>query len=440
MHGYKVIGSGSPAAWHSVLPEIFRGYCARPEHPSLGLAYVFNDKKAELIAPARWEYFRFDGMDDDVEVLLKGRLMSVGGERGYPSRAILRPEENAPAIIRFKRLLYLNGSPFHAFQAWLQGQESMNPWQHWRHGIFWLDEMAAFLKKLLARFEMLDSATRQLFPSTGRNCVVFRHDLDYSRDTSYLEAEEKIGLPGVYAVLRDGNTRFWVDELRKYPTHESAFHYNTGRYSRFGNWVRRRLGLRQSQMKVSRKDVAGRGLYGQVRWAREKGIGIRTLHRHLSFVCYPEFVDAIDFVLDQETDVLGSSSMFSGEFLRWGAEKMDGANATYEPGNGYWFPFRLAHAGENGRILRGWESSSLMEPEPELVEQMLDYDIPSLPQKVITLNFHPAHANKPNFYRDGSLKAFKRVLEIIRSRRDVKVETLASIYNKLNSKVAETEA
>jgi len=130
--------------------------------------------------------------------------------------------------------------------------------------------------------------------------------------------------------------------------------------------------------------------------------------------------------------------------LRWGIDRADGGDGTYADFPDalfpFWFPYRLAHAGDGGRLLRGWESASLMEPEPELVEQMLDYDIPGLPQKVITVNFHPAHANKPNFYRDGSLKAFKRVLEIIRSRRDVKVETLASIYNKLNYKVTETEA
>ena len=117
----------------------------------------------------------------------------------------------------------------------------------------------------------------------------------------------------------------------------------------------------------------------QVRWAKNKGIGINTLHRHDPFIIYPELVDALDTVYNNEIDVLGSNSFFRGQVLRWGVDYSDGIRGNYgdapSPQFPYWFPFRLAHSGHGGRLLKGWETTSMMEIEPGLLEQMIDYNI-----------------------------------------------------------------
>ena len=114
---------------------------------------------------------------------------------------------------------------------------------------------------------------------------------------------------------------------------------------------------------------------------------------------------------------------------------MDGMRGTLsdftDPLFTYWFPFRLAHAGDGGRMLRGWESTSLMEVEPALVEQMLSHNIPDLPQKVIVLNYHPAHVNTSTFTQGGCINWFREALDLCRQYK-VEVKTLAEVYRSTN--------
>ena len=82
----------------------------------------------------------------------------------------------------------------------------------------------------------------------------------------------------------------------------------------------------------------------------------------------------------------------------------------------YWFPFRLAHAGDGGRMLRGWESTCMMECEPDLVWQLLDHDVPDLTQRVIVLNYHPAHANGKTFSAEGCKGWFSEIVAELQKR------------------------
>ena len=436
LSGYKVVGSGSPEVWVSAMPELFSGSSAACENPYAGLAYGFSDASPEIVAPSRWDFFCFD-RTPDMDVHQEGNILSIQGERQTPSRALLLEQKNAPALIRYRNFIYLNGSPFHAFQAWLQGQEDLAPWLNWRNRLFWLDEQVASLRNLLVKYGLLPKQTQPLLaPDLGETCVVLRHDLDYSKDVSYLNAEDRGNIPGVHAILRDADTKFWTTTLKQYPKHESAFHYNTAHYSRPYNWLLRKMGKPQSSYKPNKKEVVGKGLYKQVQWAKKNAIGISTLHRHLSFTIYPEYIDALDYVFEKEPDVMGASSMFRSQVLRWGIDRVNGGNGTYadfpDAQFPYWFPFKLAHAGYGGKLLKGWESASIMEAEPELIGQMLDYKIAGLPQMCFTFNFHPAHANLSTFYKDGSLDSYEKVLSII-SESEVSVITLKNIYKELNS-------
>jgi hypothetical protein len=149
-------------------------------------------------------------------------------------------------------------------------------------------------------------------------------------------------------------------------------------------------------------------------------------------------VDGLDAVVASEPTVLGGSSLFRGQVLRWGRVRLDGRTATVGdwPDSQFplWFPFRVAHAADGGRALRCWESTSLMEPEPELVASLLGCRTPHLRQRVVTVGFHPAHANGSTFAKSGSRESFLRLLEEL-GRSGVNFLTLRSVYELANSSV-----
>jgi hypothetical protein len=432
--GGRVLASGCPEAWRFAFPKDIFLESARLDNPYSALAWLQEGSAPELVAPPQWTYLRVQ-TNKSVSIECRGKLAAISGERQTPKRALISPLEDAPAILSSGNLIYFNGNPFAALQAWLQGQENLEPWLAWRHRFFWLDELSAFLYKNLQRYKLLPEEGNGI-PGLAKTTVVFKHDLDYSRDTAYLNMETQAELSGVHSILKDSNTKFWINVLKANPGHESALHYNTGRYSRVLEAVcSKLLGLPKRSIRPDRKAIEGKGLLNQVKWAKDKGIGIKTLHRHLSIIIYPELIDALDTVYRSEREVLGSNSFFRGQVLRWGTDRVDGMRGTLadfpDPQFPYWFPFRLAHAGHGGRLLRGWESTSVMEVEPGMVEQMLDYNIPGLPQKVLILNYHPAHANRSTFAKEGCADWFRDILGLCKNK-GVQVRTLSEVYKVLN--------
>ena len=432
--GGKVLASGCPEAWCFVFPDNTFIESARLDNPYAALAWIQVEEKPELIAPPNWTYLRIKTNKVNT-IECEGKLAAISGERQTPERALIEPLENVPAILHAGNFHYFNGNPFASLQSWIQGQEDLVPWLAWRHRIFWLDEFTAFLCKTLRKYRLLPEAVKNI-PGLAKTTVVFKHDLDFSRNTTYLDMKNQAGLSGVYPILKDSNTKFWVNTLKSFPTHESAFHYNTGHYSRVIEAFRSRiLGFPKRSYSPYKNAIKGNGLLKQVRWAKRKGVGVETLHRHLFFIFYPELIDAFDTVYRNEKNVLGGNSFFYGLTLRWGINILDGMRATIsdftDPLFPYWFPFRLAHAGDRGRMLKGWESTSLMEAEPALVEQMLDYNIPGLSQRVITLNFHPAHARKSTFVKGGCVNWFREIIELCNTK-NIEVRSLADIYKTLN--------
>jgi len=368
----------------------------------------------------------------NTEAAAYGQLFMIHGERQTPERALKTPLA-APVLWTKGNFCYLNGNIFAGFQAWLQGQSDLSPWLNWRQRLFWLDEWVGELGKLLENLQLLPARPTGL-PQLGRITIIFRHDVDSSKDTSYLELEEQTGTPATYAILKDRNTRFWIKRLAEPPFIEGAFHYNTAKEGRLLNRLRSYLGG-GAAYRPARAAIVEKGLWRQVQWAKKNRIGIRTLHRHASFLIYPEWIDAMDYVFQREPGVLGSSSLFRSNLLRWGTDRVDGVTGTlvHSPDVQFplWFPFKLAHAGDHGRPLRGWESTHLVEPEPDLLSEMLGYALRSpLPRFVFTLGFHPAHANRPTFTHGGGILWVKQVMEMIR-KYGCAVSSLGDLYEEI---------
>jgi hypothetical protein len=434
--------TGDPQSCSAVIDSAAQWEQVYVEHPYSGVAYIADRRTPALIAPSGWSFTRVQRTGEGVTRL--GVIATVGGERQTPHRATLTPAHEAPAILMRRKACFLNATPFAAFQAWLQGQEDLLPWLAWRHRLLWLDEWVSEVADLLSSIGVLDlTASRPGIEGVGDRTVVFRHDVDHSRDTAYLDEEERRDLPATHAILLDRSTKFWVNRVASGRHQESAFHYNTGRR----DWIMAGLSkIRGRQADTLRPDVAavaGTGLLRQVRRAKTAGIGIATIHRHLAFLPYPEWVDALDALLASEPTVLGGSSLFRAQVLRWGRLWLDGRTATVGdwPDSQFplWLPFRIANAADGGRALRCWESTSLMEPEPELVASLLGSRTPHLRQRVVTVGFHPAHANGSTFAKKGSRESFVRLLDDLRGS-DVNILTLRSVYELANRSVSETAA
>ena len=116
--GGIVIASGEPSAWAIVLPELFGGRGWRGVDLRTAIGYRVAGR-AELMAPPRWPVMTFDALPSEAHAV--GEVVLVSGERQTPSRALLTTPPNAPAVVRWRNLVFLNAAPFHALQAWLQG-------------------------------------------------------------------------------------------------------------------------------------------------------------------------------------------------------------------------------------------------------------------------------------------------------------------------------
>ncbi|HUK60474.1 MAG TPA: hypothetical protein VLV50_14690 [Stellaceae bacterium] len=433
--GNWIIAAGTPSAF-PLLPA--GAEVRRSPYPYAALAYRLAGR-TEIMAPPAGEFARWQGPAGE------GELVALGGERQSPERALALPLA-APAIVASERFLYLNANPFAAFQSWLQGQSDLGPWLGWRPRLHWLDEhVAALWRMLLRHVPPLANLQRPGVPGLGATTVVLRHDLDYSRDTTYLDLALARRMPASYAVLRDRNRRFWTRRLARAEGIECCFHYNTmdrtaELASELGRRARRFIGHQAPPpaLKPGLGDIVGAGLRRQVTKARAAGIGIATLHRHGAFLVYPEWIDALDATLAEFPDILGSSSLFRGIVLRWGARRVDGGGGTLfdfpEAGFPLWFPFKLARA-DSGLALRGWESTHIAESEPGLVAQLLYHRIPELPQRVVTLSYHPYHAARPTFCALGSRAWFAEILDLIAERK-IEALALAEVYARVERAAA----
>lgn len=267
----------------------------------------------------------------------------------------------------------------------------------------------------------LNKLPRPGITGLGPRNIVLRHDVDSSRNTSYLETENQAGIAASHAILLDNNTNFWVNALKKHKEHECCFHYNSSKPHSFMTRVREKLLTRSINYEPGFKQLSPAGLLKQVRKAQHQGISCNTILRHATFALYPEHIECLDILAKNVPEFLGGNNYFSGQWSLWGAywpisdtaNEMDWHSAMCP----YWFPFRPVHAGDKGRLLDVWESSCAMEYEPHLVDAMLRHTIKELPQRVITLNYHPFHANHDTFAKSGSLYEFKEIISLITQQK-----------------------
>jgi hypothetical protein len=382
-----------------------------------------------LLAPPSTSVFAVDGSLGQWSAL--GQIYAVAGERQTPKRALIKVIDGAPLALRRGRTVVLNADPFAAYQAWLQGHDDLSPWLCWHDRLMWIDAQAISLARLLDDIfpEVLASIPRISFRNLPDKVAVLRHDLDSSRDTSFLDDELAAEVPATHAILDDRNSSFWIGKLAEHVHHEAAFHYDTARRASLLDRLRAKTSsMLPVPIRASGRRIGGGGLERQLRRIMSKGLRPPTLLRHLSFIYYPEWIDALDYAFERY-GISGGSSFFRGRVLRFG-EHPDGPSVgtCYPPDVQFpvWFPFRAYHAGKD-RLSMAFEGTSLIEPEPELVHQLLETPWSRPLKRVVTICFHPAHAHSDTITPGGTRQWLRAVIQAGK-RHSWPFRSLASVY------------
>ena len=335
-----------------------------------------------------------------------------------------------PAVVATGRTLYFPFPFFGYVGAALQAHVCVEPIRGLlgSDGLFYIDRLAAWCFDVLTSHAPSPCWSVRLTP-WGRHpsALVFRHDTDHSRDPSYLDYEAAERVPATYAVLLDDNRDSWLARLAPHRFLEGSFHYRTNREGRL-----MRLLYRPAGYLPDRRAITGRGLVRQARAARRAGIPIATVHRHAPFFYYPESVDALGALYTAFPDAIGSGSMFRWTMYRFSGAEDSQSYAVLHPDTSvpFWFPFKLVVAAvERHEILSGWESTHLLEPDPNLLERLFFHADAQI-GGAYTLGYHPAHARRSTFVAGGNFPWFVWCVEEAR-RRGWWITTCADLYRRV---------
>ncbi len=410
--------------------------------------FALSTKNQTLpICPAKWPIFRttstlssrWRGSGLLVEIFGNRIDHAVALRRSVP-QGVSAIYASKPDPLSGRSICCINGRIFAAFQSWLQGQEDLAPWLGWANRLCWLDDYVEFIFGEL--FSSSPALKNLMADKIGHDTTVtLRHDNDDSIDFGFMEIEKASGSPATYAVLDDHNSDIWVKKLSSDPLFETALHYSTivPKYD-LPELLRKiidRIGLYGliNGTKISAEAIGRGRLRKQLLKAKKHGINMKTIHRHFAYLPYPEYIDALDSVFNPSFGVIGAMSLFRAQIFRWGSKSLDGesSNTVSWPDVQipYWYPFRIAHAADRGRILPGWEASLMLEPEPELVNQVLESRYCYIKLRHINFGYHPFNANGSDFLHKAPKESVHDVIEICRLRK-VKIKRYDNFIEELN--------
>ena len=372
----------------------------RPQRSYNSIGFEYGGRATPL-QPPNWGSFVLKSGEDSRS--FSGILFEIAGDRLSPQNSLKLQIPNsffvAQTEISGAKVYYVNGLVFSALQSWLQGQEDLTPWLGWNSRQHWLDDYVDLLMEAMNRY-IFDGVQFERFQLPNARSICLRHDNDDSVDFSFLELEAQSRVSATYALLIDDLLPQWQSMAKRYPNHEYALHFTTiapkFRLNKYVKHFAFKTPLRRYLDQYVKGDaVIGRGgLVRQVRNAIAAGVSVRTLHRHFSYLPYPEFIDALQGVYSQNLGVLGSSSFFRGQLYRWGGSELDGVYSTVgqwpDSTCPFWMPFRVADAARRGQFLPGWENTLLMELESEFADQILKTGHRNLQNKFVMFCYHPA--------------------------------------------------
>jgi len=314
----------------------------------------------------------------------------------------------------------------------LQGHidiEEMRPYLK-QKADFFIEELILYIEKILKSYGCKSMWDTRLRIWGGYDHVfVLRHDVDHSRDLSYLEYEKKHAIPATYSILKDKNWKFWLAKTQGIPCFERAYHFSTNKEG-----VIKKC-LHPHEFIEDPKAVLGKGLALQIENTQKKfRIPFKTLQRHGPFFYYPEFIASLDHVFEKFPHLLGSGTLFRYTCFRYhSSETLFKKYVVPEPhvSVSFWFPFKMTISTVDGqRLLRGWESPHFVEPDDVMIEHVFENST-RVENGVYTFGFHPAHAQRATFREEGNFPLYLRSIKKARER-GWWFANLEMVYHRLN--------
>jgi hypothetical protein len=318
------------------------------------------------------------------------------------------------AIVQTSRTLFIANQVLEYLGGAIQAQFDVDEVRGWYYPTHYLDTLGYLLRELLLPFCLRELAETQLRSfGTYEGALVLRHDTDVvpgeAVDHSMLDYEIEHQIPATYVVLdpevspehtTPAASQTWIDEARRSNLIEIGLH-NDGYAG-------------DPPTYVAGTAMCEHFLEGD----RRLGITSATAGRHYGFHLHPETLDAMEYLYDHNPALLGLCSFSVLQVIEYGKRNPDvfwlGRAITYSTRfrtpewtsgavSGWWFPFHVVIATtDRYRVLRGWDSTKESDSDFARTDELLAgqnakncQQLSRLPNPVITVQYHPQHAQDP---------------------------------------------
>jgi hypothetical protein len=287
-------------------------------------------------------------------------------------------------IVATDRTIYIANQLFEFLGAVIQAHVNVEDIRLWNNPTHWGDTLAYFVHEILRTRAPHRLWQTRLQPfGTYDGALQLRHDTDHeasdSIDLSMLEYQVQNAVPASYYVMdpkycttrcTDLGTRIWLNELARYNFIEVAQH-NDSVDGDPPRWI------------------VGTGLYQHISESdRNLGIRSRTAGRHMGFLVYPETIDAMDYLYENDPEMLGLCTFSLYDMLAYGERNPEvvvlGKQLTYVTYDherpsipaaipGYWFPYNVVVSTvDEHKQLRGWDVTHDTDCDFDRIEELFD--------------------------------------------------------------------
>jgi hypothetical protein len=414
------------------LPEEFLGISSRKGYQPKG--YIGVRWTSRVAFDPFFSHYTLSPPDYAIDIVTtKITSQEIGEVFEFQPETAIEKDVSCPGFVVSDKGVYCPLPIFEFIGGLLQGHLDIEPLTKVlsRESFFFIDRLIYYIYELLKAFCLGQIGEVLLRPwPEGEKVFVLRHDVDYSRERAYFEYELDNNIPASYSLLLDRNMEFWKAVLQQYPLFDIGYHFYTNRENIFAKIFQR------GGYVPHKKAIMKKGIFKQLEKAeRRMKTNFKTIQRHASFVFYPETVDALDYAFKNKKELLGSCTMFRFTLHRYHTHPSLKREITIQhpfTSVPFWSPFKMyLSALETQKFLRGWDSTHIIEPSPDLTDWIFKNST-WLDNGVYTFGFHPAHARRPTFNKEGNFPWF--IYSIRRAQeKNLWFANLEMVYERLNA-------
>jgi hypothetical protein len=383
------------------------------------------------------------------EATVLARLVEITGDLASAEAATI--VQIGDGIVSTERTIYVANNPFEYLGGVLQAHLSVEEVRTWVNPTCWGDMIAFQLRELLRR-----SPARRLWNITlspfgaYQGVLQLRHDVDHEEnaelDFSMLEVEVRDAVPATYYVM-DTNFcktrcteiggKIWMDRLARHNFLEVGQHND-------------------SVEGDPPSALIAEGLHDHIAASDlTMGTKSRSAGRHMGFLVYPETIDAMAYLYDENEEILGLCTFSLYDVIEYGVRNPDVVRlgkqitySTYDHANpkvpaaisGYWFPYHpVMSTTDEQRILRGWDVTHDTDCDFERIETLLDGSFSKrrdsgnhLENGVFTIQYEPQLGMSPRENNGAGHLPWLRYAIAHADRQNFWITTKQALYERMN--------